>query len=83
MDETIIFKPIGYVESPIKDKTDVGWGVVQSKVKIHEQFKSGLKGLDAIDGTPVIDIKPYYPRYDTVEKAIVPNWVHEIMKDYF
>jgi tRNA-Thr(GGU) m(6)t(6)A37 methyltransferase TsaA len=34
-----------------------------------------VKGLDAIDGTPVIDIKPYIPGYDSVDNAKVPPWV--------
>jgi tRNA-Thr(GGU) m(6)t(6)A37 methyltransferase TsaA len=34
-----------------------------------------VKGLDAIDGTPVIDIKPYIPGYDSVDDAKVPSWV--------
>lgn len=34
-----------------------------------------VKGLDAIDGTPVIDIKPYIPGYDSVKKARAPSWV--------
>ena len=31
-------------------------------------------GLDAIDGTPVLDIKPYLPRYDSVPEAQIPDW---------
>jgi tRNA-Thr(GGU) m(6)t(6)A37 methyltransferase TsaA len=34
-----------------------------------------VKGLDAIDGTPVIDIKPYIPGYDSADNARVPSWV--------
>jgi len=34
-----------------------------------------VKGLDAIDGTPVIDIKPYIPGYDSATDAKVPPWV--------
>ena len=34
-----------------------------------------VEGLDAIDGTPVIDIKPYIPGYDSVENAKVPSWM--------
>ena len=26
--------------------------------------------IDLIDGTPVLDIKPYIPAYDTVERSI-------------
>ena len=32
-------------------------------------------GLDAIDGTPVLDIKPYLPPYDSVAEASMPDWV--------
>ena len=32
-------------------------------------------GLDAIDGTPVLDVKPYLPYYDSVAEARVPDWV--------
>jgi tRNA-Thr(GGU) m(6)t(6)A37 methyltransferase TsaA len=42
-----------------------------------------VRGLDAIDGTPVIDIKPYYPQYDRIDSAVVPSWVEELMKGYF
>ncbi len=34
-----------------------------------------VEGLDATDGTPVIDIKPYLPEYDSVTNAKVPPWV--------
>ncbi len=34
-----------------------------------------VKGLDAIDGTPVLDIKPYLPAFDSVPEARVPEWV--------
>ncbi len=41
-----------------------------------------VKGLDAIDGTPVLDIKPYYPAYDRKD-ATVPEWVDRLMEHYF
>lgn len=41
-----------------------------------------VKGLDAIDGTPVLDIKPYYPVYDKKD-AQVPEWVARLMEHYF
>jgi tRNA (Thr-GGU) A37 N-methylase len=34
-----------------------------------------VKGLDALDGTPVIDIKPYIPDFDGYPEAGVPDWV--------
>ena len=41
-----------------------------------------VKGLDAIDGTAVLDIKPYYPVYDKKD-ATVPEWVDRLMEHYF
>ena len=34
-----------------------------------------VRGLDAIDGTPVLDIKPYLPHHDSIPDARVPEWV--------
>ena len=41
-----------------------------------------VKGLDAIEGTPILDIKPYYPIYDQKD-ASVPEWVTRLMEHYF
>jgi tRNA-Thr(GGU) m(6)t(6)A37 methyltransferase TsaA len=37
-----------------------------------------VRGLDAIDGTPVIDIKPYIPDNDQVKKARVAGWIRKL-----
>ncbi|HSP55697.1 MAG TPA: tRNA (N6-threonylcarbamoyladenosine(37)-N6)-methyltransferase TrmO [Dehalococcoidia bacterium] len=34
-----------------------------------------VKGLDAVDGTPVLDVKPYVARFDSVPEATMPEWV--------
>ena len=151
--EQITLEPIGYVESPVKDRTDEHWGIVESTIKLKQEFWGGMrgletfsraiivtflhqahfektrhlirrpqgredmpmlgifsqraknrpnpigitavkilgvkegelvvKGLDAVDGTPVLDIKPYFPQYDRVEDADTPSWVAELMKTYF
>jgi tRNA-Thr(GGU) m(6)t(6)A37 methyltransferase TsaA len=51
--------------------------VGQATVRLLERRDNILKvkGLDAIDGTPVIDIKPYLPGYDSAEDARVPSWM--------
>ena len=33
-----------------------------------------VKGLDAIEGSPIIDVKPYIPRADSIPKACAPSW---------
>jgi tRNA-Thr(GGU) m(6)t(6)A37 methyltransferase TsaA len=42
-----------------------------------------VKGLDAINGTPVLDIKPYAPVYDGVTEPLVPGWFIRLMQGYF
>ena len=53
--------------------------VGQATVKLLERRGNILKvkGLDAINGTPVIDIKPYLPGYDSASDAKVPPWMTE------
>jgi len=34
-----------------------------------------VRGLDAFDGTPVLDLKPYLPRGDSIPQARVPDWL--------
>ncbi len=38
-----------------------------------------VKGLDIVNGTPILDIKPYTPEYDKVSKAKVPKWVNKLV----
>ncbi len=33
-----------------------------------------VKGIDAYEGTPIIDIKPYIPETDSIHDARVPKW---------
>ena len=36
-----------------------------------------VEGLDALDGSLVIDIKPFIPGYDSPENARVPTWIRK------
>lgn len=40
----------------------------------HENAVIGLAWIDALDGSPVLDIKPYTPSLDRVENPRVPDW---------
>ena len=40
-----------------------------------------VEGLDAVDGTPVLDIKPYLPREDSVPDARVAWWINKLWED--
>ncbi|WP_018504874.1 SAM-dependent methyltransferase [Parafrankia discariae] len=40
-------------------------------------------GLDAVDGTPVLDIKPYMTQFGPRGDITQPAWVNELMRDYY
>lgn len=42
-----------------------------------------VRGLDAIDGTPVLDIKPYMKGFAPRGEIREPDWATEIMKEYW
>jgi len=42
-----------------------------------------VQGLDAIDNTPVLDIKPVIKEFLPREEVTQPYWVSELMSDYW
>ncbi len=42
-----------------------------------------VRGLDAIDGSPVLDIKPYMTEFAPRGTTRQPSWSHEIMAEYW
>lgn len=42
-----------------------------------------VRGLDALDGTPVLDIKPYIPAFERKDDVRLPPWVARMMDGYF
>ncbi|MBL4559066.1 MAG: SAM-dependent methyltransferase [Rhodobacteraceae bacterium] len=42
-----------------------------------------VAGLDAIDGTPVLDLKPAMSGFDRPDPLAEPDWAREIMADYW
>jgi len=39
-----------------------------------------VRGLDAVNGTPVVDIKPISPRYEFPKDTRVPKWYDQLWK---
>jgi tRNA-Thr(GGU) m(6)t(6)A37 methyltransferase TsaA len=50
-------------------------GKATAKMLGRERNILTVSSLDAVDGTPVIDIKPYLPDYDVAAGARTPSWV--------
>ncbi len=47
-------------------------------------LKLKVKALDAIDGTPVLDIKPHVREFEPDPARVrQPQWMTELMRDYF
>ncbi|MEU9856989.1 SAM-dependent methyltransferase [Streptomyces sp. NPDC047974] len=42
-----------------------------------------VEGLDAVDGTPVLDIKPYMSEFGPRGATTQPGWATEIMRHYY
>ena len=42
-----------------------------------------VRGLDAVDGTPVLDLKPYLPGFGPRGEVQQPAWAEELMRGYW
>lgn len=42
-----------------------------------------VRGLDAIDGTPVLDVKPWMNEFAPIGATRQPAWASELMRDYY
>ena len=42
-----------------------------------------VRGLDAIDGTPVLDVKPWMDEFAPIGLTRQPAWATELMRNYF
>ena len=60
----------------------IGLSVVELLDFSPEEGLVKVKGLDAIDGTPILDIKPYLPHFDSYPKATVPGWLEQHLKEH-
>lgn len=40
-----------------------------------------VKGLEAVEGSPVLDIKPYNPGYYRIETPTFPDWMEKIQNE--
>src|ERR1043166_5883886 len=49
----------------------------------REGRKLRVSGLDAIDGSPVLDIKPVLAEFLPREPVRQPAWTHDLMRDYW
>jgi tRNA-Thr(GGU) m(6)t(6)A37 methyltransferase TsaA len=58
-------------------------GVTTCRLLAVDGLAVTVRGLDAIDGTPVLDIKPYMTGFAPRGEVVEPAWAAEIMADYW
>lgn len=58
-------------------------GVTVSRILKVDGTRLHLEALDAIDGTPVLDIKPCVHEFGPRGELIQPDWMTEMMRDYW
>jgi tRNA (Thr-GGU) A37 N-methylase len=58
-------------------------GSTLCKIERVDGLHISVHELDAIDGTPVLDIKPYMAEFGPREAVRQPAWSQELMAGYF
>ncbi|MDE5414363.1 SAM-dependent methyltransferase [Alkalihalobacterium chitinilyticum] len=58
-------------------------GLTTVKVIKREGRELTVSGLDCINGTPILDIKPVMQEFLPKEPFTQPKWSHDIMKKYW
>jgi tRNA-Thr(GGU) m(6)t(6)A37 methyltransferase TsaA len=58
-------------------------GVTICQLLSVENLSLEVAGLDAIDGTPVLDVKPYFKEFAARGDVRQPPWVNELMAGYW
>jgi tRNA-Thr(GGU) m(6)t(6)A37 methyltransferase TsaA len=58
-------------------------GVTVCSLLAVEGRTLSVRGLDAIDGTPVLDLKPYFTEFGPRGEVRQPAWSRELMADYW
>ncbi len=58
-------------------------GLATVELLEHNGRSINVKFLDAIDGTPVLDIKPVFREFQPKTAIKQPEWVGDLMKNYW
>ncbi len=80
---------------PFNDKTDTPRGVFSTRTPMHpnqiglsvvelikiEKNIVTIKGVDILNGTPLLDIKPYIENFDRVEGEVRSGWMKSTLDE--
>ncbi|MFT7824076.1 MAG: tRNA (N6-threonylcarbamoyladenosine(37)-N6)-methyltransferase TrmO [Sulfurimonas sp.] len=80
---------------PFNDKTHTPRGVFATRTPMHPNSLGlsvvelvkvegnivTIKGVDVLDGTPLVDIKPYIENFDKVEGEVRSGWMQSSLEE--
>ena len=58
-------------------------GVTTCRLRGVDGMRLRVRGLDAVDGSPVLDVKPHMTGFDPRGAVREPDWAREIMQGYW
>jgi tRNA-Thr(GGU) m(6)t(6)A37 methyltransferase TsaA len=73
---------VGIFAQPAKARPN-HLGVTTCPILRVDGTRLWVKELDAIDGTPVLDLKPYLPEFGPRTEVRQAAWTRELMRGYF
>lgn len=73
---------VGILAQRAKDRPN-RLGLTVCEVRGVEPGAIEVAGLDAVDGTPVLDVKPYLTGFAPRGAVREPGWALELMRDYW
>jgi tRNA (adenine37-N6)-methyltransferase len=73
---------VGILAQRAKDRPN-HLGVTRCRLVGVDGLRVDVAGLDAIDGTPVVDLKPHFAEFDPRGEVREPDWAVELMADYW
>jgi tRNA (adenine37-N6)-methyltransferase len=80
--ERLDWPKVGIFAQPARSRPN-RIGVTTCELLAVNGLELRVRGLDAIDGTPVIDIKPYIGGFAPRGALREPTWVRELMATYW
>lgn len=73
---------VGIFSQRVKDRPN-RLGLSRCRIKSVSGRRVQLEGLDAVDGTPVIDLKPWVQGFGPRGPVREPAWMTELMLQYW
>ena len=80
---------------PFNEKSNTPRGVFSTRTPMHpnslglsvvelvkvEEERVTIRGVDILDGTPIIDVKPYIEHFDKVEGEVKSGWMKSTQEE--